>query len=276
MTDGRLPPAATAPLALEGFDAGYGDGLRIRDARLELGPGALTAIIGPNGAGKSTLLKGILGLTPVHAAARVRFFGTTLAKARARVAYLPQRSEIDWTFPASALEVVTMARYGRRGLFRRVSREDREAARDALAEVGLGDAAGAPVGELSGGQQQRVLVARALAQGAELLLLDEPFANIDAASERRIAEVLRHRRTRGTTILAVHHDLVGVRRDFDDAILVGPRAADDRRGTVLLHGPVDAVLDARETAAIYGFRPSAPAAIRDESPATTSTGDARR
>ncbi|MFM1824126.1 MAG: hypothetical protein RI967_2392 [Planctomycetota bacterium] len=256
--DPRGPRHAThaAPLALDGFDAGYGDGLRIHDARLVLERGSLTAIIGPNGAGKSTLLKGILGLTPVHSAARVRIFGEPLARMRARVAYLPQRSEIDWTFPASALEVVTMARYGRRGLFRRVTRADRGAARDALAEVGLDAEAETPVGELSGGQQQRVLVARALAQDAELLLLDEPFANIDAASEREIARVLRRHRDRGATILAVHHDLAGVRRDFDGAILVGPRAADDRRGTVLLHGAVDAVLDAPETAAIYGFRPA--------------------
>lgn len=268
MTAPMLAPPAVPPLVLDGFDAGYGDELRIRDARLAIEPGTLAAIIGPNGAGKSTLLKGILGLTPVHAAARVRFFGSTFAKARTRVAYLPQRSEIDWTFPASALEVVTMARYGRRGLFRGVSREDRTAAREALAEVGLAAYADAPVGELSGGQQQRVLVARALAQGAVLLLLDEPFANVDAASGRRIAEVLRRQRDRGRTILAVHHDLAGVRRDFDEAILVGPRAVDDARGTVLLHGPVDRVLDAPETAAIYGFRPApAPA---DATGATTS------
>ncbi|MEY3022557.1 MAG: hypothetical protein RIS86_1755 [Planctomycetota bacterium] len=247
---------AAPALELDGFEAGYGGAARVAGVSLALRAGSRTALIGPNGAGKSTLLKGILGLPPVATAGRARFFGEPLARVRPRVAYLPQRSEIDWTFPASTLEVATMARNGRRGLFGRLRADDHAAARTALEEVGLADAAHVPVGELSGGQQQRVLVARALAQGADLLLLDEPFANVDAATERRIAEVLARHQARGVTVLAVHHDLAGVRRDFDDAILLGPRDAHDRRGAVLLHGAAGTVLDAPETARAYGFEPA--------------------
>ena len=236
----------SAPLALARFSAGYSAGeVRVVDASFTLARGTLTALVGPNGAGKSTLLKGILGLTPVHDASAVRFFGEPLERVRRRVAYLPQRSEVEWNFPASALDVVGMGLYARLGLFRRVGREARAQAREALATVGLAHCADQPVGELSGGQRQRVLFARALVQRAELLLLDEPFANVDEVTEHTIARLLRALCDAGTTVLAVHHDLGTVRAYFDDAVLLQTR--------VIAHGPVATTLDDATVARAYGI-----------------------
>ena len=229
------PADQAAPLSVSGFSAGYSaSDPKVIDVSLELAPGSLTALVGPNGAGKSTLLKGILGLTPVHDPQQVRFFGGPLEQSRARIAYLPQRSELDWDFPATALDVACMGLYRRLGVFRRVSGAARSEGREALALVGLADLADRAIAELSGGQRQRVLVARALAQRADLLLLDEPFANVDEATERSISRILRGLADGGTTVLAVHHDLSMVRVEFDDAIVL------DRR--IIAHGPVSEVL----------------------------------
>lgn len=236
----------SAPLWLSHFNAGYGpDEIRAADVSCTLARGSLTALVGPNGAGKSTLLKGILGLTPVHDPNAVRFFGAPLDESRARVAYLPQRSEIDWNFPASALDVVTMGLYARIGILRRISGGAKSEARAALAAVGLAGIEGQPVGELSGGQRQRVLIARTLVQRADLLLLDEPFANVDEATERVISGILRGLSDGGTTVLAVHHDLGSVRANFDDAILFN--------GRLIAHGAAGAVLDEERIARAYGL-----------------------
>lgn len=242
MSSAREP----APLQLSHFNAGYGASeIRASNVSCSLAAGSLTALVGPNGAGKSTLLKGILGLTPVHDIDRVRFFGEPLAKVRARVAYLPQRSEIDWNFPASALDVVTMGLYARIGLLKRIGGAAKAEARAALAAVGLTGIEGRPVGELSGGQRQRVLIARTLVQRADLLLLDEPFANVDEATERAIAAILRGLSDAGATVLAVHHDLGSVRANFDDAILFN--------GTLIAHGPAEEALDEAGIARAYGL-----------------------
>ena len=235
-----------APLELDGFRAGYSAGAVVVDgASFVLERGSLTALVGPNGAGKSTLLKGILGLVPVCTPERARFFGGSLAEHRARVAYLPQRSEISWDFPASALDVAAMGLYARLGPFRRVGRASRDRALEALREVGMAEHAGMQIGELSGGQRQRVLIARALVQDAELMLLDEPFANVDEATERAIAALLAARSARGCTVLAVHHDLTTVRNSFDRAILLHRR--------VLAHGPAREVLTEPLLARAYGI-----------------------
>jgi len=237
---------ADIALALAGFRAGYSAAeIKVHDVDLRLARGSLTALIGPNGAGKSTLLKGVLGLTPVHTPERVRILGQPLDAVRVRVAYLPQRSEIDWDFPLRAVDVVAMGLYARIGLFRRVGRDARTRAARALDLVGLADAAHTPIGALSGGQRQRVLVARALAQEADLLLLDEPFANVDAQSERTIAEALQRLRAAGATILAVHHDLASVRAHFDDAVVL--------HGTVRAHGRAGDVLAESAVARVFGF-----------------------
>jgi manganese/zinc/iron transport system ATP- binding protein len=241
-----LSATATPALEVRALSAGYlRDEPVVRDISLSLAGGSMTALIGPNGAGKSTLIKAMLGLVPFVVAERIAFFGTSLSAARHSVAYIPQRSQIDWNFPASALDIVAMGLYPKLGLFRRVNRDAREQARAALAAVGLADAARAQIGELSGGQQQRVLVARALAQDAQLFLLDEPFANIDAVTETRLAEVLRGLRDRGRTILAVHHDLRSVRTHFDSAILLSR--------TLVAQGPVADVMTDAMLAQAYGF-----------------------
>lgn len=242
MTDAATQP----PLDVRGLSAGYlRDEPVLRDTSFTLPWGSMTALIGPNGAGKSTLIKSILGLVPFVTADRIAFFGADFASTRERVAYIPQRSQIDWNYPANSLDIVAMGRYSRLGLFRRVGRETRDAARAALAAVGLADAERTQIGALSGGQQQRVLVARALVQDADLLLLDEPFANVDAFTEMRLAEVLQRLRAKGTTILAVHHDLRSVRSHFESAILLSQ--------TIVAQGAVADVMTDARLAQAYGF-----------------------
>jgi manganese/zinc/iron transport system ATP- binding protein len=179
----------------------------------------MTAIVGPNGAGKSTLLKAALGLVP-RVAGEVAFFGLPLAEARARVAYMPQRASVDWDFPVRAIDVVLMGMYRRLGPWRRVGRRDMASAMSALDRVGLADLARRQIGALSGGQQQRVFLARALAQGAELYLLDEPFAGVDAATEGAIIAVLKGLRDAGAGVVAVHHDLATVPGWFDRVLML--------------------------------------------------------
>ncbi len=238
------------PLDVSALSAGYTrDEMIVRDASFSLTHGSMTALIGPNGAGKSTLLKGLLGLLPACTFDRVAFFGDALDAARARVAYIPQRSEIDWNFPASALDVVAMGLYRKLGFFRRVGGEAKAQARAALEQVGLRDEAMTQVGELSGGQQQRVLIARALVQNAELLFLDEPFANVDAFTEDRVAGILRGLRDQGRTILAVHHDLRSVRKHFDEVMLLNER--------ILAKGNAAEVMTDARLAEAYGFTPHA-------------------
>ncbi|MFM7051167.1 MAG: metal ABC transporter ATP-binding protein [Planctomycetota bacterium] len=239
------PEIHAPPLEVHALCAGYAPGAAVvEDAAFALERGSMTALVGPNGAGKSTLLNALLGETPWRSG-EVRFFGGALSACRTRVAVIPQRSAIDWSYPASALEIASMGLYAGLGLFRRVNAAARSAALAALDSVGLSDRARTQVGELSGGQQQRVLVARALAQRAELLLLDEPFANIDAASERRIAEVLRGLAAAGGTVLAVQHDLEGVRRHFDRAIVLNRR--------ILAHASVSDALRAETIDLAYGL-----------------------
>jgi manganese/zinc/iron transport system ATP- binding protein len=184
--------------------------------------GSLTAIIGPNGAGKSTLLKAILGLIPL-ASGRVSVFGKPIREARSKVGYVPQRETVDWDFPIDALGVVLMGRYGRLGWLRRPKADDRAAAHDALARVGMEAFARRQIGQLSGGQQQRVFLARALAQDTPLYLMDEPFAGVDATTERAILDVLRAMRDAGRTVVAVHHDLQTVPEYFDHVVMLNMR-----------------------------------------------------
>jgi manganese/zinc/iron transport system ATP- binding protein len=181
--------------------------------------GRLVAIIGPNGAGKSTLLKAILGLVPL-ASGQIRIFDRPLRKARSLIAYVPQRETVDWDFPVSALDVVLMGRYGRLGWFRRPGKADRQAAMNCLEQVGMADFAHRQISQLSGGQQQRVFLARALVQEAHLYFMDEPFAGVDAATEKAIVGLLRNIRAAGGTVIAVHHDLQTVPEYFDHILML--------------------------------------------------------
>ncbi|MBA4119464.1 MAG: manganese ABC transporter ATP-binding protein [Isosphaera sp.] len=192
------------------------------DIDVSLPAGKLVAIVGPNGAGKSTLLKAALGLVPL-ASGRIEIFGRPLRQARTLIGYVPQRETVDWDFPIDALGVVMMGRYGRLGWVRRPGAADRAAALEALRKVGMQDYASRQISQLSGGQQQRVFLARALAQDAMLYFMDEPFAGVDAATERAIVDVLRALRSAGRTVVAVHHDLQTVPEYFDHVALLNMR-----------------------------------------------------
>ena len=184
--------------------------------------GRLIAIVGPNGAGKSTLLKAALGLI-ARTSGEVRFFGQPLEAVRTRVAYVPQRTSVDWDFPVSALDVAAMGLYRKIGWFRPVTRRWRDEALRHLDRVGLADLASRQISQLSGGQQQRVFLARALAQQADLYLMDEPLAGVDAATEQAIITLLHALRDAGQTALVVHHDLQTVAETFDDVLLLNQR-----------------------------------------------------
>jgi len=236
--------AAAAPFEVRGLTVAYAERPVLWDVTWAAPPG-LTAIVGPNGAGKSTLIRAALGLIPALSGT-ARFFGRPLEEVRNRVGYLPQRASVDWDFPATALDVVCMARYPRMAWWGRVPRREREAARAALAEVGLADFAERQIGRLSGGQQQRVFLARALAQDADLYLMDEPFAAVDAATEQAIVAVLRRLTETGRSVVAVHHDLSTVPDYFAQVLLLNGRAI--AAGTVQEAFTLDTI------AATYGGR----------------------
>lgn len=181
---------------------------------LNIGTGQRVALVGPNGVGKSTLLKAIAGLISTPKGA-VTLFGHTLGACLHRVAYLPQRGDIDWRFPVSVRQLVLAGCYVHLGWFKRPGQQDRAIAQAMLDKVGLSDLAGRQIGELSGGQQQRALLARALTQQADLLLLDEPLNAVDADTRRVITRTLAELAAQGKTILAATHDLARLEHDFD-------------------------------------------------------------
>src|SRR6056297_3564513 len=223
-----MPP----PLEAFGVTIAYRSTAVLSDVHFATPPGTLTAIVGPNGAGKSTLIKAALNLIqPV--AGHFRFFGTSFDGASGRVSYVPQRTSVDWDFPVTALDVVCMGLYRQIGWFLPIRARHRDQALEALARVGMQDLRHRQISQLSGGQQQRVFLARALVQGADLYLMDEPFAGVDAATERAIVELLHELRDAGKSVFAVHHDLSTVPEYFDRAALLNK--------TVRAVGPVNEV-----------------------------------
>ncbi|WP_152477219.1 metal ABC transporter ATP-binding protein [Roseovarius sp. THAF9] len=205
---------ASSPLAIRGLTVSYAEKPAVFSVDATFQPGNMTAIIGPNGAGKSTMLKAALGIvTPLSG--RVTAWGHPLEKMRARIAYVPQRASVDWDFPTRVLDVVLMGQYRQLGLLGRVKTRHIQTAINCLERVGMDGFADRQIGQLSGGQQQRVFLARALAQDADLYLLDEPFAGVDAATETAIISVLKSLRQQGKTVVAVHHDLSTVAAYFD-------------------------------------------------------------
>lgn len=221
----------------------YGPKWVLQDVNLTLPTGQATAIIGPNGAGKSTLLKAILNLVPpVHG--RVEVFGAPLASQLPRVSYVPQRETVDWEFPINVLEVVLMGTYRDVGWFRRPGAKEGRRAVAALEDLGVGNLANAQIGQLSGGQQQRVFLARALVQNADLMILDEPLAGVDAATEEVIFELFRRLVAQGKTLIAVHHDLDTVRENFGHVVLI--------KGGVVASGTPAEVLTTDHLRAAYG------------------------
>ena len=228
MTETARDPAHA--VRVEDLTVAYGSQPVLWDVHLDLPAERLIAIVGPNGAGKTTLLKAILGIVrPLTGS--VSIFGQPLEAARRKIGYVPQRESVDWDFPTNVLDVVCMGTYGRLGWFRRPGRAERDHALRCLREVGLEEMASRQISQLSGGQQQRVFLARALAQQASLYLMDEPFAAVDAATERAIVAVLDKLKQRGATVVAVHHDLQTVPEYFDEVVLLNMRlvAAGDVR-----------------------------------------------
>lgn len=189
---------------------------------LSVPQGALCGIIGPNGAGKSTLIKAIMDLADMNSG-YVKLFDQTLDEVRKRVSYVPQRESVDWDFPASVLDVVLMGRYAELGLFKNPRKADKEAAMKALEMVGMEKYHRRQISQLSGGQQQRVFLARALTQKADIYFLDEPFAGVDAATEKAIFRILQDLSKEGKTIIVVHHDLQSVETYFEWVILLNLR-----------------------------------------------------
>ncbi|NVK50655.1 MAG: metal ABC transporter ATP-binding protein [Cyclobacteriaceae bacterium] len=181
--------------------------------------GKLIGILGPNGAGKSTLIKSIMGLIQ-PSSGHVKIFDQELDKVRNKISYVPQRESVDWNFPASVLDVVLMGTYGKLGLFKRPGKKEKELALSCLEKVGMTAYVHRQISELSGGQQQRVFIARALAQEADLYLMDEPFAGVDMNTETAIFNLLQEMSQNGKTVIVVHHDIYSAVNYFDWFIML--------------------------------------------------------
>lgn len=237
--------SAQSPLSVHDMTVAYQRKPVLWDVDYDAPAARLIAIVGPNGAGKSTFIKACLGLVPM-ASGRVEVFGKPARKQRGLIGYVPQRESVDWDFPVSALDVVCMGRYRAIGWCRPVTRKHREAALAALGRVGMADYAHRQISMLSGGQQQRVFLARALAQDATLYFMDEPFAGVDASTEKAIVAVLRTLKDDGKTVICVHHDLQTVPEYFDEALLLNTR--------VVAAGPVSEVFTRDNLHRTYGGR----------------------
>lgn len=245
-TDDRSSDAA--PISARNVTVSYDARPALRSVSFDLEPGTITGIIGPNGAGKSTLLKAILGLISLDAG-RITVFGSSISAARHHVAYVPQKQSVDWEFPVTVLDVVMMGRFGRLSffgrLFSRPNGYDIQRALEALETVGMQDFVGRHIRHLSGGQQQRVFLARALCQDANVLLLDEPFGGVDAATESVIFSLIDGLAKRGKTLLIVNHDL-SILEHFDSVLLLNQR--------VIAFGPTQNTATTENLRKTYGGR----------------------
>lgn len=233
-------------ISLENVSVHYGQVKALEDATFTLTPGRLCGLIGVNGSGKSTLFKAVMGVQPL-AGGQIEILGQKPAAARSAglLSYMPQSEHVDWSFPISVREVVEMGRYRNLGFTRRLKREDQDAVAAALERVQLSELAGRQIGELSGGQKKRAFMARALAQEAQIFLLDEPFAGVDRASESLLTDVLKELRDDGKTILVATHDLQRLGSYADEALLLKNR--------VLMHDSPEVVLEPENLAAAFGM-----------------------
>jgi manganese/zinc/iron transport system ATP- binding protein len=210
---------------------------------LTLPQGKLVGIIGPNGAGKSTLIKAVMGLLPLSSG-YVKLFDKPIDDVRKRISYVPQRESVDWDFPASVLDIVLMGRYGKLGLFTRPRKADKDVAMDCLRKVGMESFVNRQISQLSGGQQQRTFLARALAQQADIYFMDEPFAGVDAATEKAIINLLRSMTEQKKTVIVVHHDLQSVPQYFDYVIMLNTR--------LVAYGRTESVFTQENLTGTYG------------------------
>lgn len=243
----ELPPDEScnmAAVSVRGLTVSYGERPVLRSVSFDVNSGQIVGVVGPNGAGKSTLLRAILGLIPLDAGS-ITLSGKPISQCRNRVAYVPQTEAVDWDFPVTVQDVVLMGRYGRLGLFGRPKHADRSAAEEALELVGMTEYAHRHIRQLSGGQQQRVFLARALCQDADILLLDEPFAGVDAATEQTIFNLITKLAAQGKTLIVVNHDLSVLDR-FDIVLLLNQQ--------VVAFGPTNQAVNDRNLHRTYGGR----------------------
>ncbi|GIP54717.1 metal ABC transporter ATP-binding protein [Paenibacillus vini] len=236
---------ASYPLEVNHLTVAYQKKPVLNSVSFQIPSGKLIGVLGPNGAGKSTLLKAVLGLIP-KVEGEVSIFGRPYREMRKSVGYVPQRESVDWDFPTNALDVVMMGRYGHLGWFRRPGSKEREIALECLSKVGMADYAGRQISQLSGGQQQRVFLARALAQNANLYFMDEPFAGVDATTEKAIIQLLHELKEQGKTVLVVHHDLSTVQEYFDHVLLLN--------GELIAAGPTKEIFTPDHLQKTYGGR----------------------
>ena len=221
-------------LTVKNLTVAYADTPVFADVAVHFNAGKITGIIGPNGAGKSTLIKAILGLIKVQSG-KVDFSGHTLKEVQQAIAYVEQRKDLDLTFPINVLDLVLTGTYGRLGLLKSPGKKERQAALEALEQVGLADFTKRQISQLSGGQ--RVFVARAIVQQADIMILDEPFVGIDMKSEQEIMAILNQWRDAGKTLIVVHHDLNKVSNYFDELVVMNHG--------IIAEGPVEEVYTAQ-------------------------------
>ena len=199
-------------IEIRNLTVAYGENIALENLNLDIEEGSLMALVGPNGAGKSTLIKTILKFLK-QITGEIKINGKTLA-------YVPQRNSVDWDFPTTLFDVVEMGCYGRVGLFKRVSKEEKQKVLKAIEQVGMLDFKDRQISELSGGQQQRAFIARALVQEADIYLMDEPFQGVDSTTEKSIVDILKKLKSEGKTLIVVHHDLQTVPTYFETVTFI--------------------------------------------------------
>ncbi|MBK8954716.1 MAG: metal ABC transporter ATP-binding protein [Saprospiraceae bacterium] len=234
-------------LIISGLSVAYDEKRVLSNIYLKIEPGHIYGLIGPNGAGKSTLFKAILMQLPVSSGS-IKFFGKDVEECLTSIAYVPQKDDVDWQFPATVYDIVAMGRFPHKKLFERLNKQDHEFIRSSIQLLDIEKLAQRQIGELSGGQQQRVFLARALCQQADMLLMDEPFVGVDVKTEQRIIEILKQLASEGKTILVVHHDLESVQAYFDRVILINHK--------LMAYGETDKVFTKENIAATYASQSS--------------------
>jgi ABC-type Mn2+/Zn2+ transport system ATPase subunit len=230
-------------ISIKGLSVSYERKTVLSNIFLDIEPGYIYGIIGPNGAGKSTLFKSILGLLEPTTGS-IKVWGESIEKNRLKVAYIPQKDEVDWDFPATVLDIVSMGRYPHKGIFQNFNQKDKDIVEKALVDMGILEFKNRQIGQLSGGQQQRVFLARALAQEADLFLLDEPFVGVDITTEEKIISILKKLASENKTLLVVHHDLSSVKNYFDHVVLLNQR--------LIAQGPIEETFTQENLNKAYG------------------------
>lgn len=231
------------PIQIEGLSVSYHTKRVLTNIFLDILPGKIYGLVGPNGAGKSTLFKAILDLIEPDSGT-IRVFGEEFHRHPEQLAYVPQKDEIDWDFPATVEDIVRMGRYPFKKFYQSLNHQDKEMVDQSLSKLSISDLRHRQIGKLSGGQQQRVFIARALCQNARIYLLDEPFVGVDMLTEETIVRILREIRDQGKTAVVVHHDLNTLSDYFDHTILLNQR--------LIAVGPTDEIFNQKNLSKAYG------------------------